>query len=336
MPAGKRLTDGSIEKGVIVANRRIVVTTLEKCILLDVDITAVDISMSGSQIIALASGKLVYLVEISNNRIVGKLGRANGGLHKENITYVKFNPTYTRLATCDRAGRTVIWDPQTQQSEKILDGHKGIVYMAYFNQEGETLYTCAEDGRVILWDWKQAKITGSFIRHKSGCHAFDINEAANPSKLICGQSDGEITSWDLYEKSSIDHVSGDPLLEGNGGHSGAITCLKISPNNSYMATGSTDNTCKLWNISSYSKDFAMVKKEWDEAQRSLEKLDRPIDILDESYDVQLKMNDYFGLKAGQVSFPSGYHADFLFTFKHEASVTDLRFNNSSEYPLTIP
>jgi WD40 repeat protein len=299
---------------------------------LDISLSAsIDVNKS-KQVIALVSGKLVYLVELSSSRVIGKLGRENGGLHKENITCVKFDQSGKYIATCDSVGRAVVWDFQTQRSEKILDGHTGSVYKVAFNEDAETLFTCSEDGRVLIWDWKIAKITGSFIRHKSATRAFDVNWHMNPSRIVCGQTDGEISSWDLSEKAVIDTIAGEPEDKPKDptlNHSGAITCLKISPNNQYLATGSSDNTIKFWNISSYSKGFAEVQREEQESVESMNKLERPIDILDESYDIQLENNDYFALKAGQVSFPLGYHADLLYSLNHESTVVDLKFSDDS-------
>jgi WD40 repeat protein len=329
-----RLFDGSVAKGEIVANRRIIVATLEKCLLLDINLSSsIDVNAS-TQVIALTSGKIVYLVDVSSSRVIGKLGRAVGGLHKENITCVKFNESGTHIATCDAAGRAVVWDVRTQRSVKILDGHTGSVYKVAFNDTGDSLYSSSEDGRVLIWDWKVGKISGRFIRHKSACRAFDINWRSNPTRLVCGQTDGDISSWDLTENAVIDTIHGEPEnqpKDPHANHSGAITCLKISPNNQHLATGSSDQTIKFWSISSYSKGFAEVQREWQESQESLRKLESPIDILDESYDIQLENNDFAGLKAGQVSFPSGYHADLLFSFNHESTVVDLKFSDDSKY-----
>ena len=44
-------------------------------------------------------------------------------------------------------------------------------------------------------------------------------------------------------------------------HSGSVLCVSISPSSRLLATGSNDNTCKLWSIVSYSKSYQNIETE---------------------------------------------------------------------------
>ena len=46
-------------------------------------------------------------------------------------------------------------------------------------------------------------------------------------------------------------------------HSGSILCIQFSPNNLFLASGSTDHTCKIWNVFSYFKDPSVVLEEME-------------------------------------------------------------------------
>ena len=114
-------------------------------------------------------------------------------------------------------------------------------------------------------------------------------------------------------------------------HSGAVICLAIAPNSRILATGSNDNTCKIWSIVSYSKTFQNIETELNDCIKAEEFIKRKIDILDESYDDQFKKDvEMNALKIGEMPLPSGYHADLMFTYRHEATVLAVTFTAASE------
>ncbi|OUM66644.1 hypothetical protein PIROE2DRAFT_6060, partial [Piromyces sp. E2] len=88
-----------------------------------------------------------------------------------------------------------------------------------------------------------------------------------------------------------------------------------------LATGSADFTSKLWNITSYGKNTETVKQE---------RLKENIDF-NGMIDITLPYDkEKLGIRIGEVPFTTGFHADVMFTYRHEAPVTILEFNSTSD------
>ena len=117
------------------------------------------------------------------------------------------------------------------------------------------------------------ELVKSFIKHPSSVRGFDFNYDI-PSQIYCGCSDGHVRVWNTEFSLRMDDIMPDPewadqAKEGNltgwndvhGGHSGSILCVKIAPNGWLLATGSADNTCKVWNTVSYRKNINQVQNE---------------------------------------------------------------------------
>ncbi|KAJ3056892.1 hypothetical protein HK097_003052 [Rhizophlyctis rosea] len=221
---------------------------------------------------------------------------------------------------------------KTKRAEKVIEGHRGQIYQVEFSADSEKVFSAADDGRVLIWEWRTGALVGSFIRHPAAVRCFDFNYD-RPDRIICGRSDGHITAWDVATTLQVDDIIPDPewmqdgternlmaWVEPERHHTGSILAVRISPNNLYLATGATDNTCKLWSVSSYQREHVEVQHELQEDKRISEKLDAYIDVTDEATDIQLKMKDFSGLKVGEVPIALGYHADLRFTYRHEGPV----------------
>ncbi|KAI9203334.1 WD40-repeat-containing domain protein [Polychytrium aggregatum] len=227
-----------------------------------------------------------------------------------------------------------------------MEGHKGIVYQVKFSDDDEKIFSASDDGRLLVWEWKTGTILASFMRHSSAIRTFDFGHEA---RIVCGRNDGQMTTWDTSRMSHIDNILPDPDWEKpqestdssllgwadeTKHHTGSILCVKVSPNFRLLASGATDHTCKLWSIVSYMRDTDEVEQELEEAEIMREKLEKCIDILETSYDVQIPMRDFTGVKIGEVPIPLAFHADLLFTFCHDAPVLSVQFNSMSDIVIT--
>ncbi|KNC98818.1 uncharacterized protein SPPG_05795 [Spizellomyces punctatus DAOM BR117] len=343
---GLRAIDASLGGANIrIARRMIVTTTLKRSLAVDVPITNFDVCLHAN-LIATCTGKVVYVWSLDSLSIVHKFGRTTGSVHRENIRDCKFNIAGTLLATCGEDKRIVVWNLKSLRAEKVIEAHSGVVYQIAFTEDDSRLLSASDDGRIQIWQWKTGTLVGSYIRHPAAVRCFDFNYG-HADRIVCGRSDGHISTWDTLSKLIIDDVKPDPDWVQDGAemnlmawadvdrnHTGSILCVRVSPNNRLLASGATDNTCKLWNMTSYAKDYNSVQQELQESNRVAQKMEDPIRVDDESYNVQIGTKDFTGLKIGDLPIPLGFHADLLFTFRHEGPVLAARFNNSSSILIT--
>lgn len=172
--------------------------------------------------------------------------------YSNEIRSVSFSPDGKTIASGHRDGKIRIWDVSTGEVLRTLVGHKHLVASVAFSPQStaETpvlLASGSEDRTALLWDVSTGKILQR--RQVFGREVWAI--AFSPSgKTLAAGCDGltlpnaidhdEVRLWDVtdtqYEK----------ILSG---HNSAVYSVAFSPNGQILASGSTDGTLKLWNVS---------------------------------------------------------------------------------------
>ncbi|KAI8908947.1 WD40-repeat-containing domain protein [Gorgonomyces haynaldii] len=308
--------DQSFGKNIRVANRKIVVTTLKKSLRFDVDISCFDINAKFG-IMAVCAGRTISIINLETLVLRNQLGKAGGNLHKNGINGCSINLQGTHIATCGNDKRIIVWSMETWKA-------------SLGRTQGRDL------PRTIL---------DQHMRHAAAVRCFDFNYE-NTSLVVVGQMDGNVSIWNTEANLKIDNISPDPEWNASQGdslegwqdkkkyHTGAILSVRLSPNQHYLCTGSSDNTCKLWVISSYQKNIDTIRKELESTEDHYRRLNGYIDILDERYDQQIAKKQFSSLLIGEVPLSVGYHAHLRFTYQHEAPVLCIRFSTDSNLVVT--
>nr|KAJ3419641.1 hypothetical protein HK105_006707 [Polyrhizophydium stewartii] len=346
---GIRAYDASLGgRNIRVANRKIVITLLKKSLAFDVAVSCFDVNLMAG-IMATCAGRVIHVWNVETYILKNSSG---GSLHKGTIRSCCINIVGSMIVTSGDDKRIIIWSVEKWRALKSIDGHKGIVYQIEFSTDSEYIYSASDDGRVLKWDWKTGELASpallrrtllnSCMRHPFAVRSFDFNYET-PELVVCGRGDGHVTVWNVQHSLRIDNIMPDPewmhhtteenLLawsDKDKNHTGSILCVRLSPNGRYLATGSTDHTCKIWNVTSYRKHLDTVQRELQQTEAFLRKLNGYIDISDPSYDEQLKYQEFTSLRIGEVPLSSGYHADLRCTLRHDAPVLCVRFTCNSE------
>lgn len=158
-------------------------------------------------------------------------------LQEQTYTYsVAFSPNGTMLASS--AGKTItLWDVETRQVLKILEGHCNSVRSVVFNPDGQQLASGSWDQTVRLWDVN----TGKCIHELTGHQRFVWTVAFSPNgeHLVSGSADKTIKLW---------QTNTGQCLETLHGHDDEVRSVTFSPDGQMLASSSGEQEVKLWSM----------------------------------------------------------------------------------------
>lgn len=128
---------------------------------------------------------------------------------------VSLNPEGTLLATGDLDGKICLWRVSDGQPVLTLQGQGGWIWAVTFSPDGKTLASCSHDFLIRLWD----------------VQSLDF-EPSNPANLT--------------EANDSNPLPG-ACLNTLRGHSHRVWTIAFSPDGQLLASGSDDETIRLWN-----------------------------------------------------------------------------------------
>ncbi len=190
---------------------------------------AVDFSSDG-RYLAVASSIGVWIYEVATNRYVTLLPT------ETQLTSVAFSPDGATLATGLHNHTIALWQVNTGRRIGTLRHDPLYFPIAVFSPDGTILASGSNDGTVQLWDPGNRTVVAVLEGHTEGVRALAFSP--DGSKLATA-GDQNIKLWDVAARMEI------ATLEG---HRENVETLAFSPDGAMLASGSRDDTARLWNV----------------------------------------------------------------------------------------
>lgn len=154
------------------------------------------------------------------------------------------------MATVDRTSRISIWDASTGALIKSFEtGLSSGNYKCYYSPNGKWFGALVENGEFCLFDVDKNYELCSVSQLCAGENLASLNKVTalqwshDGKWLYAGFESGEIVLFEV-EMAAV------KLKVRACGHTGAITCMKLDPDNRFLVAGSLDTICSFWDLSS--------------------------------------------------------------------------------------
>ncbi|KAI9139435.1 putative WD repeat protein [Paraphysoderma sedebokerense] len=203
-------------------------------------------------------------------------------ISQNRIDTVSINPSGEWLAFgSSKLGQLLVWEWQSESYVLKQQGHFYDMNVVSYSSDGQYIATGGDDGKVKVWNTTTGFCFITFSEHTSGVQA--VVFAKGSQVVFSASTDGTVRAFDLVRyrnfrtftsptpvqfnclavdpsgeivcAGSLDtfeiyvwSVQTGKLLDILAGHEGPISSLAFSPTDEILASGSWDNTVRVWDV----------------------------------------------------------------------------------------
>ncbi len=204
--------------------------------------------------------------------------------HTDSVNSVVFSPNGAILASGSRDQAIKLWDVASGKLIRNLEDHTSSVFSVAFSPDGAILASGSADGTIKLWNTTTGAVLRTLTEH--GGFVYSVTFSSKGKILASGGADGTIKLWNITSEDKLPlptelnddadisrdrglvfspdgailasgSADGIKLWNATTGavlrtlteHRGNVFSVSFSSNGKIMASGSSDDTIKLWNTS---------------------------------------------------------------------------------------
>ncbi|MGO9463319.1 MAG: WD40 repeat domain-containing protein, partial [Isosphaeraceae bacterium] len=179
------------------------------------------------------------------------------------IDAIAVSPDGSTLAVGGQAKVIQLYDVATFRLKAVLQGHAHAVESLDFSPDGK-LIASAGGVTVRIWDVASGKISGAPIHHSPEVLCVRFSPDGKLLAISDGDS-GRLHSESLAAEIVIFDVAARAEVLRLRGHTNSIYALAFSPDGKTLASGSMDQTVKLWDVESGDLRETIVPGEPDKS-----------------------------------------------------------------------
>ncbi|KAG8724875.1 hypothetical protein FRC09_012786 [Ceratobasidium sp. 395] len=151
---------------------------------------------------------------------------------------VAYSPDGAYLISGCSDGTIRIWNAHTRQivGEQI-DAHASAVWSVSYSPDGARFISSSLDGTIRTWDAHTGQMLGQLFSSGLNLRFHSAVYSPDGEHIACGTfgSTGSLCIWNAYTKKTRE------------GHTRTTNSITYSPRGTYIASGSSDKTVRVWN-----------------------------------------------------------------------------------------
>jgi WD40 repeat protein len=153
---------------------------------------------------------------------------------------VAVSPDGRRAYTASADKLILVWDVETGEEVRRLEGHSAPVRRMAFTPDGTRLLSASNDadGTLALWDLASGEMLRKFLGHR-----YSMGVAISPDgrwALSGGQEDLSARLWNLATGEEVARLLG---------HEDAVREVAFTPDGQRAITNALDGTVRIWDLS---------------------------------------------------------------------------------------
>ncbi|KAM4615545.1 apoptotic protease-activating factor 1 isoform 1-T2 [Polymixia lowei] len=167
--------------------------------------------------------------------------------HKEQVRHfslLSHSPTDARLLSWSFDGTVKVWDIESGEKLKDIEGHQGAILACHVSPDGRLFATTSADRTAKVWSCESWQCTGVLNGHQDCVRSCRFSWDSR--RLATGDDNGEIRLWNVRDGSLLKICSRDDKDAMDSLHGGWVSDLHFSPDDSLLV--STGGYIKWWDV----------------------------------------------------------------------------------------